>query len=256
MVKASTIPRRDFWTPRTVAWYERANERSDYAATIFGATADLLADGRTVLDVGAGFGALAVPLASRMSRVTALEPSIAMSEALERAAARRGLSNLTLIRAAWGSVTVESHDVVLCAHVGPLLRPGAAFLSEVSRSARVGVVLVRDMPGSGDKFFFRELYPRLLGRPYERSDDYEDTLATLAALGIQARMTAVTYSSDQPFDDFEDACEFWMEYLGTADPKVRRFLDAWLPSRLRREGDHWIAPYEKQAAVLQWRVRP
>lgn len=255
-MKAGTIHSRDFWTPRTVAWYERANERSDYAATIFAATADLLADCRTALDVGAGFGALAVPLALRMDRVTALEPSPAMSDALERTAARRRLSNLALVRAEWGTVGVERHDVVFCAHVGPLLRSGAPFLSEVSAYARVGVVLVRDMPGGGDKFFFRELYPLLLGRPYETRCDSEDTVAALAALGISAAVTTATYRSDQPFDDLEEACEFWMEYLGTTDPTVRRFLASWLPARLRRDGHRWIAPYEKQAAVLQWRTPP
>lgn len=256
MLDVSSTHCRDFWTPRTVGWYERANERSDYAAAVFAAAADLLADGRTALDVGAGFGALAVPLALRMERVTAIEPSPAMADALERTAARRGLDNLEVIRAEWQMAKAEPHDLVVCAHVGPLLRPGAAFLSDVSRYARCGVVLVRDMPGGGDKFFFRELYPLLLGRPYETRCDYEDTVAALAVLGIEPRVTAVTYHSDQPFDDLEDACDFWMDYLGLTDAEVRRFLASWLLPRLQRDGDRWIAPYEKRAAVLQWRAWP
>ena len=245
---------RDFWTPRTVAWYERANERSDYAVAVFTAAADLLKDCRTALNVGAGFGAVALPLAIRMEHVTALEPSPAMADALERAAARRGLDNVSVIRAAWGETSIEPHDVVFCAHVGPLLRPEAPFLSEVMKYARIGGVFVRDMPGGGDKFFFRELYPMLLGRPYETRCDYEDTVAALKTLGIETRVTSVTYHSDQPFDDLEDAYDFWMEYLGLSGPTTRRFLAAWLPSRLRREGDQWIAPYEKRAAVIQWRT--
>ncbi|MDO8478751.1 MAG: hypothetical protein Q7W02_21640, partial [Candidatus Rokubacteria bacterium] len=78
--------RAEFWTERTVAWYERANERSDYAARVLGALGPALVGCRDALDVGAGFGALALPLAQRLEAVTALEPSAAMAGALRAGA--------------------------------------------------------------------------------------------------------------------------------------------------------------------------
>ena len=68
-----TAPPAEFWTPRKVAWYERALARGDYAATVLGALAPVLAECETALDVGAGCGALALPLAERLRRVTAVE---------------------------------------------------------------------------------------------------------------------------------------------------------------------------------------
>ena len=59
-------PRDEFWTERTVAWYERADARGDSAARVLAAVPDLLAGCRSALDVGAGFGALALPLARRL----------------------------------------------------------------------------------------------------------------------------------------------------------------------------------------------
>ena len=41
--------------------------------------AELLVECRTALDVGAGFGALALPLARRLLRVTAIEPAAAIA---------------------------------------------------------------------------------------------------------------------------------------------------------------------------------
>jgi precorrin-6B methylase 2 len=83
-----------------VAWYERANRISDYAPTVIAVIEPLLAACRSPLDVGAGFSALAVPLARRLERVTALEASPLMAAALRRAAARQGLDNVDVVEAA------------------------------------------------------------------------------------------------------------------------------------------------------------
>ncbi len=244
----------EFWTARKVAWYRRALARSDYAERVLAVLAPFLAECQSALDVGAGCGALALPLAARLPRVTALEPAPAMAAALREEARARGLGHLAVIEAGWGEAPVEPHDLVLCAHVGELLRPGAAFLREVGGVARRWVALVRDAGGDRDKFFFRELYPALLGRPYEAGSDHAETLAALAALGITPEVTLIRYRSDQPFDDLEEACEFWEEYLGVGGPETRRYLRGFLAERLVRADGAWVAPYAKEAAVIWWRA--
>ncbi|MFQ5945945.1 MAG: class I SAM-dependent methyltransferase, partial [Anaerolineae bacterium] len=245
---------REFWTERKVAWYQRALERSDYAERVLEVLAPLLAVCDTALDVGAGCGALALPLAGRLRQVTALEPAAAMTQALSASARARGLQNIEVIEAGWGQVSVAPHDLVLCAHVGDLLRPQSPFLREVSSMARHGVALVRDAGPERDKFFFRELYPLLLGRPYTPGCDYEETVDGLARLGTSPRVTPVSYRSDQPFDNLEEACDFWMEYLGVEGEHIREFLREFLGKRLVREASGWVARYPKRAAVIWWPV--
>lgn len=246
--------RGNLWTERTVAWYARAADRSDYAERVLGAVADLLAGARSAMDVGAGFGALALPLARRLPRVTALEPSPAMAAALRRRAAEGGLTGVTVIEAAWGEVAMPPHDIVLCAHVGPLLARGSPFLAAVGGLARQGVVLVRDAPGGDDKFFFPELYPRLLGRPYQRGCADMETLEALRELGIPVTVTPIEYRSDQPLQSLDEACDFWMTYMDVQGEEVRAFLRDFLAARLRRDGAGWIAPFRKRATVMSWRV--
>jgi SAM-dependent methyltransferase len=246
--------RRDggFWTARTVAWYQRALVRSDYAPRVLGAIEPLRTGAGSVLDVGAGCGALALPLAERIGRVTALEPAPAMAAALRAEAGRRGLGHLAVVEAAWGEAALPPHDLVLCAHVGELTRPGAPFLRDAGRWARRWVVVVRDAEVESDKFFFRELYPALLGRPYRGGCDYRDMLDDLAALGIHPEIAAVEYRSDQPFADLDEACDFYEAYLGVSGPEARGFLRDFLATRLVSEPSGWVAPYSKRAVVLWW----
>lgn len=241
-----------FWSARTVAWYQRALARSDYATRVLGAIDPQLAGADSVLDVGAGCGALALPLAERVPRVTALEPAPAMAAALRAEAGGRGFRHLTVVEAAWGEVALPPHDVVLCAHVGELTRPGAPFLRDAARWARRWVVVVRDRETESDKLFFRELYPALLGRPYSGGSDYRDMLDGLADLGIHPEIVGVDYRSDQPFADLDEACDFYEVYLGVSGPEARGFLRNFLAARLMREPRGWVAPYSKRAVVLRW----
>ena len=243
-----------FWTDRTAAWYRRAAERGDYAARVLAAVGSRLDHCRTALDVGAGCGALTVPLARRDLAVTALEPSAAMARQLRRWTTDAGLRNVAVVEAAWGDVAVPPHDLVLCAHVGNLLRADSRFLREVGRVARRAVVLVRDLTTErgGDKFFYRELYPVLLGRPYDNRSEADDTIGALRSLGIRPEVTEIEYRSDQPFDDLAEACDFWMTYLGRSDARARAYLAGFLRERLVRRDGGWIAPFRKAAAVITW----
>lgn len=243
-----------FWTERKVAWYQRALARSDFAPKVLAAIARLLDGCETALDVGAGCGALAIPLAGRLRRVTALEPAPAMARALAVAARERGLGNIAVVEGAWGKVPLVPHDLVVCAHVGNLLERDSPFLREVSAYGRRGIAFVRDASGSDDKFFFKELYPRLLGRPYGGPCAHEETVEGLARLGVRPTVTLIDYRSDQPFDDLEEACDFWMEYMALEGEPVREFLRGFLAERLARDGDGWLAPYPKRAAVIWWHV--
>ncbi len=249
------MPREHFWSERTVAWYARALERSDYAARVLAVLEPRLGGCRDALDVGAGCGALALPLARRLDAVTALEPEPAMAQYLRLAAVRAGLDNLTVVEARWGETPLPAHDLILCAHVGGLMQADSPFLRDAGKLARRLVALVRDWPADApgqDKFYYSELYPALLGRPYEHRSDAGDTLAGLQRLGIRPEVTVSAYDSDQPFDDLDEACDFFMTYLGLDGEAPRAYLTRFLAERLVRRGGEFVAPFRKTAAVITW----
>ena len=243
-----------FWTPRRARWFNQAVQISDFPAQTLKALEPVLVGCRSVLDVGAGVGALSVPLARTVEAVTAMEPSPAMLEALRENLARHHLRNVTCTPAAWGKTEVPPHDLILVANVSPIFTDLLGFLTTAEPLARRAIALVQNVGPGTEKFYFGELYPLLLGRPYPGRDDYLKTVTLLHSLGIHANVQIIGYHFDQPFADLAEAVDFWKEQMRLTEPEQERRLVGFLQSKLQRVGSRLVAPMRRQSAVLTWRV--
>lgn len=98
----------------------------------------------TWLDIGAGAGRYALPLARAVRGVIALDPSTSMLAPLREAMAEHGIDNVEVIEGRWPSVVGEREalsrelpvDVALIAHVGYDVEEIGAFLEAMERAAR------------------------------------------------------------------------------------------------------------------------
>jgi SAM-dependent methyltransferase len=111
------------WSAAGDAWAGRASEfnahvrrRWSEASAIGAALLGHIDATSSVLDVGAGTGRWAIPLARRAARVTALEPSAAMRAGLQQNLVKEGAANVTIVAGRWPDADVAPHDLVLCAH--------------------------------------------------------------------------------------------------------------------------------------------
>ena len=79
-----------------------------------------LAPEYTVLDVGAGTGRLAIPIAKCVKSVTAIDPSRGMLACLKENMERESVENITYLNKKWEDtklgVDIEQHDVVIASH--------------------------------------------------------------------------------------------------------------------------------------------
>ena len=254
---SSTIDRgEEFWTPRRARWFNQAVQISNFPAQTLKALEPILVGCGSVLDVGAGVGALTIPLAKAVEAVTALEPSPPMMEELRANLTRNRLHNVTCIQAAWGKADVPVHDLILVANVSPIFSDLLGFLTTAEPLARRALALVQNVGPGTEKFYFGELYPLLLGRPYPAREDYLRTITLLHSLGIYANVQIISYHFDQPFADLGEAVEFWKEQMRLEGAEQERRLVGFLQTKLQRVGSHLVAPMRRQSAVLWWRVSP
>ena len=246
----------DYWTPHRVRLFSQAIRLSDFPARVIKALEPALADCRSVLDVGAGVGALTVPLGKRVEQVTALEPSPAMADELRASVARNRLDNVTCLQTAWGDAPLAPHDLVLVANVATIFKDLLGFLTTAEPLTGRALALVQNVGPGAEKFYLGELYPLLLGRPYPARDDYLHTLNLLHSLGIYANVQIIGYEFDQPFATMREATEFWVQQMELTEPAQRWKLIEFLENRLRPAGSHLIAPMRRQSAVIWWTVTP
>jgi SAM-dependent methyltransferase len=251
-------PERDehFWTPRRARWFTQAVQISDFPAQTLKILEPILVGCRSVLDVGAGVGALTVPLAKVVEEVTALEPAPAMLEELRRNLDRHCLTNVTCIPGAWGKAALPPHDLILVANVSPIFDDLLGFLTSAEPLARRAIALVQNVGSGAEKFYLGELYPLVLGRPYPAREDYLRTVTLLHGLGIYADVQIIGYHFDQPFENLQEAAEFWKEQMQLTDPDQARRLLAFLQTKLQRVGSRLVAPMRRRSAVISWRVTP
>lgn len=117
--------------------------------------------GDTWLDVGAGAGRYAFPLALAVNDVIAVDPSAAMIGALEHGMREHGISNVRVIEGRWPEAStalmpLPCADVALIANVGhdtELIGPFVHALDAASRRACVAVMQERPPASAAAPFF-------------------------------------------------------------------------------------------------------
>ena len=244
---------KGFWNTLKARWYQKGLEYSTLPKIALNIILPKARDCKTFLDVGAGCGTFAIPLVKAGKQVTALDPSPAMIKILNEEIKNKRLKNIKTINAAWGEVEIKRHDVIICANVPELLKDSKTFLKEANELARKAVFLIEGADPNADKFYYKELYPLLFNKPFLPRADYLKTYTDLHSLGIFANIEMIEYSFDQPFDDMNEALEFWKEYIGIVTGEHDEKLKNFLKDKLEKFKGGLIARFHKKSAVIWWK---
>jgi len=208
---------------------------------------------QSLLDVGAGGGRIALPLARKCRWVTAVEPSESMGSVLLQQAESYDIANVTLIESSWEDARVEPEDVVLCVHVVYTIQEIGPFVRKLESHAkdRVLVVLYNAPPQS-------QIYPlwhlvhgenRL---PLPALPEFQEVLAEL---NIVPEIEMLPVQAARGFDTFEDAHRQLAQRLylppGSAPEKRLREI---LPEILEPvDGAYQIrGAFPLRPALLRW----
>ena len=178
--------------------------------------------GETWIDIGAGAGRFALPLARVAGEVVAIEPSEAMLDALREEMSSHGITNVRPVEARWPMDDPPVGDVGLIAHVGYDIEAIGPFLLAMEASAPrlcVAVLMERQPASIVDPF-----WPIVHGETRVSLPALPEFVALLEAGG---RAPSVTKVEQEPrrFASRDELVGFLRRQLWIADggEKERRF---------------------------------
>jgi SAM-dependent methyltransferase len=137
------------------------------------------------LDIGAGAGRYALPLALRVHDVIALDPSPAMLAALREQAAEHGIANVRTVEARWpvdpAAAPAPTADAALIANLGYDVEAIGPFLDAMEAAAgRICVAILVDRPPARPAHAF---WPPVHGEARAELPALDDFLDLLIARG-------------------------------------------------------------------------
>jgi CTP:molybdopterin cytidylyltransferase MocA/SAM-dependent methyltransferase len=215
----------------------------------------------TWLDIGAGAGRFALPLALHVREVIAVDPSDGMLQALREAMIEQGIGNIRILHGRWPLAPDEvpadgppAADVALIAHLGYDIEAIGPFLDAMEAAARrrcVAVLMERQPSSAADPF-----WPVVHGETRVSLPALDEFVAVLEARG---RAPSVTRTTRPPrgFTSLEELERFgrrqlWVEPGSAKDEVYRKQLAA-----LAREHDGrwWLDDAPSAVGIVEWTPR-
>ncbi len=215
----------------------------------------------TWLDIGAGAGRYALPLALRVREVVAVEPSGGMRRALRTGMDEHGISNVRVIAGGWPDAlaelgTLPAVDLSLIAHVSYDIEGIGAFLDAMEAATRtrcVAMLTDRSPASVADPF-----WPLVHGEERVSLPALPDLVELLQARGRDPQVEVVE-RSPRTFDSVEALTAFLRRQLFIADGGEKDVhFRAILPEHIANRDGGWTLA-ERPAGSLgiaTWDVTP
>jgi len=216
-----------YWDRRARSFARSTQARADDFLQVI---EPYLSPSKTLIDVGAGAGRHAVPLAGRLEWVTAVEPSQGMRAQI----APR--DNVTVIASNWEDAEVAPADLVLCSHVLYGVAEPVPFIEKMNDAARERVfVMMResDLPHPA-----AAIRRRLLGDSGQRLPRFSELFMVLLEMGIAPDVRFLRYPMTTHYSDMEEAVVDVRALVGEGWDEAQGRVA--LEELLRRDGDDLV----------------
>lgn len=203
------------------------------------------------LDIGAGGGRYALPIALRVREVVAIEPSPRMRETLRGAASAFGIANLTIVDGRWPMQDgAPTGDVALMAHVGYDIEQIGPFLdaAEAAADRCVAVLMDRSPPSAA-----AALWPPVHGEERVELPALDDLVGLLRARGRQPRVRTVprvppTWDDDEALR-MTARRQLWVEPGSAKDERLTQALSS---VAVTGEGGLQLPGGPRRIGVVDW----
>jgi SAM-dependent methyltransferase len=238
----------DFYAP--IAGMFRANpHRQDEPA--LQALRAIVRPHDTVLDIGAGAGRYALPLALQTHEVIAIDPSEGMLQVLREGMREHGIANVRVLAGRWPGGEAIAADVALISHLGYDVEDIGPFLDAMETAAHrlcVAILLEQPPPTEADR-----LWPAIHGVERAALPSLPEFITLLLARGKLPEVRLVD-RSPQSYDQPDQALAWLRGQLWTApnSPKDQE-LQALMRERIQEhQGRYAMSWAPVRMGVVTW----
>jgi SAM-dependent methyltransferase len=208
----------------------------------------------TVLDMGCGGGTLAIPLASRVKHITAVDFSDKMLERLRAEAGRKKIRNISAVKASWeddwAKAGIGVYDIAVASR-SLAVDDIQAAIQKLNNAARRRVY-ISTIVGSGP--FDRNIFDAI-GRQYNHAVDYIYIYNLIYQMGIRANIDFIENEKERNFESHEDALNSYIWMFQDMTAKEKEKLKKYLNEHLIKFNGKWSLDYKQTViwAVIWWK---
>jgi len=246
------------WNKRENAERYASTSRSEYdervETTIHGLA---VTKESRVLDIGAGPGTLAIPLAPRVKEITAIEPGEGMAEILSERMRKESITNISLIQKRWEDI-IPARDLsgqfdVVIASLSLTMEDIRLALRKMDAVSRDSVYLFWfvDMPFW--ERMYADLWEPLHGSPYHSGPKADCLFGVLYQMGIYANVEMLPLKKEYRFTTRDEMTAFFRRRFNVTKPEQEQVLDDYLKPLVRTEGSEIVVSGDSTFAKIWWK---
>ena len=246
------------WDRRANAQRYNENSKGGFDARVMMTIAGLrITPQSRVLDIGAGPGTLAIPLAPRVKEITAIEPGKGMVDLLNENMKKDGITNITCIEKRWEDIDIKNdlsgkYDIVLASLSLTMedIRQSLAKMDTAS-SGYVYIFWFADPP-FWEKMYI-DLWPALHDEIYYPGPKADCLFNVLYQMEILPNIEMLPLDKVYRFSTRKKMVEFFQNRFAAKTKKQRKVLDAYLSPLIRTEGNEVVISGNSLLAKVWWK---
>jgi SAM-dependent methyltransferase len=212
-----------------------------------------------VLDIGAGPGTLAIPLAPLVREITAVEPGGGMVEVLKNRAEKQGFRNITCVQKCWEDIDpardlAAPYDIVVASLSLTMsdIREALGKMDAVS-SDSVHLFWFADMPFWEQ--MYADLWHLLHGSPYHPGPKADCLFGVLYQMGIYADVKMLPLKKEYRFGSRDEMFAFFRKRFGATTTEQQRIVDDYVNPLIRIQGNEVVISGDSTFAHIWWKKK-